>query len=304
MNPNLISGLQQVKNIAAYSILKRFLHHPIKYINAVLHRIIVYPFTKTERLTSTALFYGKQMTIALPAATDIYLTGGKSHDSEIRLALFLIKNLKPKDSFLDIGAHFGYFTLLASELVGPNGKIFSFEPTNKSYKILATNSSNVALIKCFNEAVANEAGEIVFYEFDNLQSEYNSTDKTQFDQAEWYKKSPPKKVIVNATTINAITAKENFNPQIIKIDVEGAEDKVIAGGLKYFKENSPMIVMEFLEAKRGNSSHVAASNTLINAGYTANGISLTGELISIKNINLYLKETNQDSDNIIFVKKS
>jgi FkbM family methyltransferase len=302
MNCNLLSGLRKVEDVAACSVLKRIINHPLKYFNAVLHRIIVYPFTKKERIVTTTLFSGKQMTIALPAATDIYLTGGKSHNSEIRLALFLIKNLKLQDNFLDIGAHFGYFTLLASELVGPQGNIFSFEPTSKSYQILQTNIIDLPSVKCFNEAIANEEGEIIFYEFDNLQSEYNSTDMSQFEQSDWYKKSPPRKVIVTATTVNDVTAKENFNPKIIKIDVEGAEDKVIAGGLKYFKENSPIIIMEFLDTKRNNSSHVKASNSLLNIGYEANSINILGELIPIKNLNFYLQETNQDSDNIVFVK--
>lgn len=75
------------------------------------------------------------MNIALPASTDIYLTGGKSHDSEIRLAKFLIKNLNQGDNFVDIGAHYGYFTLLGAHLVGKGGRVF-FEPGKSTYSLL------------------------------------------------------------------------------------------------------------------------------------------------------------------------
>src|SRR4051812_764427 len=60
----------------------------------------------------------------------------------------LIDALKPGDTFIDVGAHIGYFTLLASSLVGPQGRIYSFEPEEKNHSALLNhiklnNSSNI-----------------------------------------------------------------------------------------------------------------------------------------------------------------
>ncbi|MBK8723012.1 MAG: hypothetical protein IPL95_12315 [Saprospiraceae bacterium] len=149
MNENLIKKLQRVELIANYSKVRRMLNNPLKYIKAIFHKEYIYPKTKMEKVVETYLFFGKKMKVALPASTDIYLTGGKSHSSEIRLALFLIKNLMMNDKFLDIGAHYGYFTLLASEIVGENGQVISFEPTSKSFQLLKLNTEPAKILNVF-----------------------------------------------------------------------------------------------------------------------------------------------------------
>ena len=302
MNENLIKKLQGVELIANYSKVRRMLNNPLKYIKAIFHKEYIYPKTKMEKVVDTYLFFGKKMKVALPASTDIYLTGGKSHSSEIRLALFLIKNLTINDKFLDIGAHYGYFTLLASEIVGLNGQVISFEPSSKSFQLLKLNTEPAKNIKCFQKAISNSEDNIVFYEFPNLHSEYNSTDITQFEKESWYKNTPPTKVEVKCTTIDKITHTESFNPKIIKIDVEGAEYKVINGGLSYFQTHSPFIVMEYLEPKRKNETHVDALNALLNIGYKSHIIDKDGNLEPINNVDNYLINNNLESDNVVFIK--
>lgn len=108
MNELLIKQLSEVEKIASSSKIRRLLDNPYKYLYAILFRQLAYSRKKREVIKTTTLFYGKKMKVALPASTDIYLTGGKSHDSEIRLARFLIQNLSGEEHFLDIGAHYGY----------------------------------------------------------------------------------------------------------------------------------------------------------------------------------------------------
>ena len=47
------------------------------------------------------------------------------------LTRMLLSHLKPEMTFIDVGAQLGYFTLLASWLVGESGHVHSFEPTPK-----------------------------------------------------------------------------------------------------------------------------------------------------------------------------
>ena len=60
-------------------------------------------------------------------STDVY------EPSETALMPQLIT---PGDTVLDIGANIGYFTILASRLVGPEGHIFAFEPEAKNFYVL------------------------------------------------------------------------------------------------------------------------------------------------------------------------
>lgn len=297
-----LKQIDEVEKIANVSKLRRLLFNPGKYIYAIFFRKFIYPINKQEKITKANLFYNKVMEIALPAATDIYLTGGKSHISEIRLAKFIIINLEQGQHFLDIGAHYGYFTLLAAEILQKSGKIMSFEPATRSFDILKKNTAVADNIHIFQQAMSDSTAPLVFFEFSNLHSEYNSADVTQFEQEEWYKNAPPKKVEVSATTIDTITKNGMFLPNIIKIDVEGGEYKVIEGGLTYFKNHSPLIVMEYLAPARQNTTHKQALNLLKSIGYQSFLIDNSGQLNAIDDIDAYLVQENLESDNVVFKK--
>src|SRR3990172_2612704 len=60
---------------------------------------------------------------------------------EYGVTKLVTSTLRPGDTFIDIGANIGYFTLVASPLVGPSGKVHSFEPIPG---IFSTLQSNVA----------------------------------------------------------------------------------------------------------------------------------------------------------------
>ncbi|MFI5196734.1 MAG: FkbM family methyltransferase, partial [Chitinophagales bacterium] len=274
--------LNKVEYIARLSKPRRLLHAPLRYTEAIFFREVIYPWKKKEILKTVPVFFDKQMLVGLPAATDIFLTGGKSNESIIRLARFLINIFNDGDHFLDIGAHYGYFSLLASVLTSPSGKVYSFEPTSGTYHILALNADNTN-ISCFREAISDKPGSLTFFEFPNLYSEYNTTNANQFKNKKWYSDYNPIEITVIAQTIDNITA-SGFTPKVIKVDVAGAEYKVIRGGINYFTENSPLIIMEYLSTGRGNDEHRKASILLKNLGFTPHSIDNKGILRIIDNI--------------------
>src|SRR5215831_5359470 len=92
-------NLEKVEGLAKGSKAKRLLAHPPRYFYSVFYKKFIYPQTKKGLESTATTFFGAKMKVALPAAIDIYITGGKTHDSEIRLTRFLIKNLKEEDQF-------------------------------------------------------------------------------------------------------------------------------------------------------------------------------------------------------------
>lgn len=247
-------------------------------------------------------FFGADMHIILPASTDIYLTGGKSHDSEIRLGKYLIRNLVSGDCFMDVGAHYGYFSLLASALVGDTGSIFAFEPSSEAFEILTQNANNRTTLQIFQNAVSDVEEQITFYEFPNLYSEYNSTDQTQFENSEWFKEFKPKEKKIDAIQLDRFILDNDISPKVIKIDVEGAENKVIKGLIQYISTGSPHIIIEFLSNARGNDAHVEALHIMQTYNYYPCIIDSDGEMQAIKDVPAYLDKNNLESDNIVFTK--
>lgn len=302
LKEKLYEGLKKVETIASASKITRMLSNPYKYFNAILFRELIYKRNRKEKEVRAQTFIGSEMTLLLPSSTDIYLTGGKSHDSEIRLAKFLISNLNEQDVFFDIGAHYGYFSILASKLVGQLGKVYSFEASPKTYEILLKNASFRDNVIINNLAVSDSSSFLEFYEFPNLYSEYNTLDVDQFKNESWFIDSNPTAVKIKSVTLDKFVEQEHVEPQIIKIDVEGAEYQVIKGFRDYLKENAPLIVMEFLSEKRGNIAHLNAEKLLRSFGFDSYIIDRKGEIEQVKSIADFLESKNVESDNIVFKK--
>lgn len=60
-------------------------------------------------------------------------------------------HLRAGDTFWDVGANIGWFSLLASKIVGSNGEVFSFEPAPDVFNLLSANtqgSNSIRAIQC------------------------------------------------------------------------------------------------------------------------------------------------------------
>ena len=85
--------------------LLRWARSPCKHVVgfAITYGKVIGSMTMRGRL-----FTGDQIQIPLPAGLDLFLAGIKTHDSEVRLTRYLLKNLTRGQTFLDAGAPLGY----------------------------------------------------------------------------------------------------------------------------------------------------------------------------------------------------
>ena len=291
-----------MEQLATAGKLSRLLHHPGKYIYAMLLSRLVYPVTHKSSLKDAPLFFGGHMQVLLPASTDIYLAGGKTHDSEIRFAKYLVRNLKEGHTFLDIGAHFGYFTLMASALVGDKGTVTAIEPARGSFDLLKTNVAGKENISVHHRAVSDVSGEVSFFEFPVLYSEYNTLNAEQFKDSAWIRNHPPVKNTVQSVTIDGFLQANNLLPDMIKMDIEGAEIQAINGGMSTWNNTSPVVIMEYLLDSE-NDTHDKAATKLGDCGYKMHMIDAQGGLVPVDNIVQYMRSNNMTSENIVFIKR-
>ncbi|MCP4123055.1 MAG: FkbM family methyltransferase [Bacteroidetes bacterium] len=295
--------LDKVELLATSSKLMRLTHAPFKYLNGQLFSKIVYPFLKQGKPVTCRTFFNEQMNLLLPAAMDIYLCGGKTHDSEIRLSRFIVNTLKQNDVFIDIGAHFGFYSLLASQLVGTNGSVISIEASNEIFRILNKNTCQHANIQSFNIVCSDRNEMMEFHEFPMLFSEYNSISPGQYEGTSWFRNNKPHVIQAEGKTIDSLLTQLKTNPDFIKIDVEGAEREVIDGMTHTLDDSESLIIsMEYHADSGKNKAHKEAANILMNKNYLANIVNKKGKLerISTSGIGRYLLNSNLDSDNIIF----
>ena len=154
------------------------------------------------------------------------------------------------DVVIDVGAHVGYYTLLMAQLVGKNGKVYSFEPDPVNFELLKKSVEingfeNVILIQ---KAVSNTTEKIKLFLGDN-DSAINRIYDAKLGDAK-------KSIDVESITIDEYFKENDKLFNFIKIDSEGSEAKIINGMEKFLTKNRKLIMMTeffpFLIKKSGD----------------------------------------------------
>ena len=299
--PFFLQALAAVEKAARGSHRHRLAFAPARYLWGMFYSKFLYPLNHRSLRRKAPLFFGGDMEVLLPAGLDIYLLGAKTHDSEIRLARFLIRHLGEGMTMLDVGAHFGFFSRLGAQLVGQAGRVLAVEAAGNTFQALQRNIAGHPAIEAIRVAASDAEGTAVFYEFPALFSEYNTMDKGQFEDAAWNRNVEPQAIKVPARRMDHLMVEKRCPAQFIKVDVEGAEAQVVAGLEQWLATpHARWLAMEYLAEERHNDSHRRAVLLMAQHGWLPFSIQADGSLLACPDIEAYLKERTLDSDNIIF----
>jgi FkbM family methyltransferase len=263
--------------------LKRLLRYRGKYLKYCLLRFRPSLFMRSTRIKT---FFGGEIF----AITDPYHFPMHMNDrcftlpgeQETRLTKFLIKNLEENSVFYDIGANFGYYSLLAKEII-KDGEVHSFEPLPDVFIILKENLSKKQSVFLNQLALFNQEGKIDFYDTTVTSAGGSTFNPDVLKNRNLDFLSASKKIKVQTTTLDKYCI-EHSKPDFLKIDVEGAESQVIEGGVATLKQNNPIIAMEVWGNSFDNRSHLKAIDTLYNLGYKSYKINDEGELEFLEKI--------------------
>jgi FkbM family methyltransferase len=166
---------------------------------------------------------------------------------------FLKKVDLESQTIIDIGGHIGYHSMCFSKLTGKKGKVYVFEPNvfnvERMELIFGKNrdiSDNISINKF---ALSDSQGTATFNFSQNID---NSTSFGGYIEGSYkplsddvYEKAGFTSMEVKVDTLdNFVTEKKITNLKLIKIDVEGAEHKVLEGGRKTLESLKPIILVE------------------------------------------------------------
>jgi|TARA_Y100000031_G_scaffold154210_1_gene201224 FkbM family methyltransferase len=132
----------------------------------------------------------------------------------------VVKRLRSGAVFVDVGANIGYYTLLASSLVGAQGHVLAFEPERKNFDLLRDNSSRygAANIRVVHAGLSDEEGDGLLYLCKDNLGDHRMFD----DEARPHQRI---KLIVG----DGLLQRECDRVDFLKIDTQGAEANVVAG---------------------------------------------------------------------------
>lgn len=172
---------------------------------------------------------------------------------EVRMREFAAA-LKQGDVVYDVGANVGIYSLNGSFKVGSSGWVYSFEPLERNLRYLRQHVALNNLGNCtvLETAVCNTEGTLAF------------------SAADWEpsmaRLSPHGEIVVQSTTLDiCIYGEKRLRPpNVLKIDVEGAEFDVLSGAARGITEFHPTIFLEI----HGSELHRHCRDFLIAKGYS------------------------------------
>jgi len=167
------------------------------------------------------------------------LNGGGAWEPDIRD--LLVTHILPGTSALDIGAHIGTHTLPMARAVGSRGHVFAFEPQTKLFRELHMNLTvnQIGNVTPLRFAVGDGEPRVVEMESDTGGNEGGGAVGHGGDAVE----------------LRTVDSFGFTNVSLIKIDVEGYEDRVLDGAAMTITAQRPVLIVEI----RGGTDYDTAT---------------------------------------------
>lgn len=176
--------------------------------------------------------HGKGLRLLIdPRNEKFYWTG--THEMPVQEAVSTF--LKPGMTFWDIGAHIGFFALSGSRLVGDSGRVHAFEPMpqNRERLVASIKMNGFQNMTVHDVALSATSGEAM------LHAHRSSAMWTLVRERGGEDGLP-----VRCRTLDEL-AESAPPPDLIKVDVEGAEVDVLRGGVALLSAAKPRLIVEF-----------------------------------------------------------
>jgi FkbM family methyltransferase len=167
----------------------------------------------------------------------------------------LVSLVSPGDTVFDIGAHTGYYTILASLLVGPDGQVRAFEPDPRNAAFL---ERHVRMNRCANTvveaaAVADQDGTSRFGGGSG-----SGTGRLQEEGS----------MEVRTLALDPYCESHGLRPTLIKVDVEGAEAQVLRGAERLLRRDRPIVLL----STHGPSAQAESMALMDSLGYEVEAV--------------------------------
>lgn len=155
-------------------------------------------------------------------------------------------HLGPGDVFYDVGANVGFFSLLATRCVGPDGAVYAFEPVNENAAAIRRNVrlNGLRNVSVFEVAVEEQSrtGSLYVTKWDGG----SSLSTVAVAPADFVEQRT-----VQVMSLDQLIESNRLRPpRLVKVDVEGAELGVFRGMLKTIEAFRPTLVYEVDDGDR------------------------------------------------------
>jgi FkbM family methyltransferase len=210
-----------------------------------MRRLIWTYFHNHSRETLLRMNWHKGLTIQIHLGNDLsrpLFIGGCLEPNEFA---FLDSVLKEGMVFVDGGANEGLYSLFASRCVGPSGRVFSFEPSQREFQRLECNIrlNGLENVRVVQAALAEKPGEMELRIACAAHAGHNTLGGFVHDV------QLLRTEMVSARTLDDFAAEAGLDRvDVVKLDVEGAEFRALQGSRRVLRQMRPTILFEASDA--------------------------------------------------------
>ena len=231
----------------------------------VVRRGVLWRYARANRLnvpvvvpwlggTRVGVTLGNDMSLCL-------YVGGSFEPNEFA---FLDRVLRPGMTFVDIGANEGLYTLFVASRVGPSGRVVAVEPSSRERNLLEANLARNRLhdVTVVPHALADAAGSAELKIASGEHGGHNTLGQFIYESDALAAREN-----VTVETLDGLVTRLGLDrADVIKIDVEGAELKLLQGGRGLLSQRHPVLLIEANEqALRQQGASTAAVVDLLRA---------------------------------------
>jgi FkbM family methyltransferase len=181
-------------------------------------------------------------TLSLDVASDLgasAFVGGTCEPNEMR---FIAALLRAGMTAVDVGANVGWFTLLMAGCVGPAGQVVAFEPSPRERAVLVANRQRNGLtwVTIREEALFDTHSTVTLHVADAVHAGQNTIGGFIYEGVHEVETLP-----VDTAPLDSLVGDLGLERiDLIKIDVEGAEYRVLRGALGSLRDYRPVLLLE------------------------------------------------------------
>jgi FkbM family methyltransferase len=208
----------------------------VRLVRPQLHRVVG-PAEVTCRI-----FTGHRLRVVLPeiVGTELYRRGY----IEPELTRVLLTSLRPGMTFVDVGAQYGYHSVVAHLLVRPGGTVVAVEPGRQAARLLRRNLAGLDGVVVDEVALGASSGTRELRDFGARHSALNTLLPRPRVPPEEGRRLRATSYPVRAETLDEHVARTGVVPDFVKLDAEGAELDILRGMTGVLHEAAPMLALE------------------------------------------------------------
>jgi FkbM family methyltransferase len=162
---------------------------------------------------------------------------------ELAVARAMRNHLEAGQTFWDIGANVGWFSVFASKIVGASGRVISFEPSPEVFDILFSHAKIAGRITAIRLGVGN-ADEVRLFAAHGKSSSSSFVEEVVKMNFRFHPAVQIQNIEVELRKVDTLVKELESTPSLLKIDVEGFELEVLRGASELLSSRRPTLIIE------------------------------------------------------------